>query len=86
MAEAYFYAVQIKLNIGVLSCFSSLKPIMSALLYFFVLGYKLKKADIVGIFLAISSVLILTLAHQIQHIVNSKSKFNSLIFGAYHFI
>ena len=70
--EAYYYAVTIKLNIGVLSWFFSLKPIMSGILYYFMLGYTLKKTDIAGIILAIGSVLILTLANQIQHIRHRK--------------
>ena len=70
--KAYYYAVKIKLNIGVLSWFSSLKPIVSALLFYFVFGYRLKKADIVGMLLAISSVLILTLYSQVQHIRHRK--------------
>ena len=58
---AYKQAVTIDMNLGVLTCFLSLKPAILAFLFWLIFRQSLRWVDILGIFLLISSIIFMSL-------------------------
>ena len=76
--EAYKQAISIEMNVGILTSLLSLKPALIAFFFWLLFRQKLRWVDILGIFLLICSIVLMSLKLDIYDSESDLAKANSI--------